>query len=330
MDIVKEMARTAKDIDDALLPYLDVGKHDKLRKAMKHYPEAGGKRLRPLMAITVAEAVGGRGKAALPFGCCLEIIHNFTLVHDDVIDQDSMRRGRPAVHVLYDIPTAIIAGDALFAIAYRVLAETDVDGQGLRRLVTSVSDTVYLIAEGQQMDVDNEDSPNVTIDAYLEMVEKKTAVLFACAAEGGAIIGRGSERQIKDMHEYARLLGIGFQIWDDVLGLEGDEKVLGKPVGSDIRNGKRTLILLHAMEQLGEKGRKARKDVLRALGNDQATEAEVKKVIELFCELGSIEYAQHRALQYAAEAKAKLACIKDSEEKELLEQLVDFAVGRKL
>jgi geranylgeranyl diphosphate synthase type I len=330
MDIVKEMARTAKDIDNALLPYLDVGKHDKLRKAMKHYPEAGGKRLRPLMAITVAEAVGGRGRAAIPFGCCLEIIHNFTLVHDDVIDQDPVRRGRPAVHVLYDIPTAIIAGDALFAIAYRVLAETDVDGEGLRRLVRSVSDTVYLIAEGQQMDVDNEDSPDVTIDAYLEMVEKKTAVLFACAAEGGAIIGRGSERQIKDMFEYARLLGIGFQIWDDVLGLEGEEKVLGKPVGSDIRNGKRTLILLHAMEQLGDKGRKEKKGVLRALGNDQATEAEVKKVIDLFRELGSIEYAKQRTLQYAAEAKAKLACIEDSREKDLLEQLVDFAVGRKL
>ena len=112
--------------------------------------------MRPVLAMLVAEAVGKRGKAAIPFGCALEIIHNFTLVHDDVMDKDEMRRGRPAVHVLFDEPTAIIAGDALFARAYEILCETDVPGEDLRRLVRTVSDTVYLIAEGQQMDMDFE------------------------------------------------------------------------------------------------------------------------------------------------------------------------------
>ena len=330
MDITKDLARMAKEVDAALMPYLDVGKYEKLRQAMKHYPEAGGKRLRPLMAITVAEAVGKQGKKAVPFGCALEIIHNFTLVHDDVIDQDPVRRGRPAVHVLFDVPTAIIAGDALFAIAYEVIASTDVDGERLRRLVKSTSETVYLIAEGQQMDVDFENNPDVSVDLYMEMVEKKTAVLFACAAEGGAIIGGGSQRQIKDMKEYARLLGIGFQIWDDVLGLMGNEKVLGKPVGSDIRNGKRTLIVVHALETLGPKGKKKKAKVLKALGNEKATDAEVRACIDLFQEVGSLDFAKKKALEYAQGAKERLDCLRDSKEKEFLRAVVDFSVGREL
>jgi len=330
MDITKDLARMAKEVDAALMPYLDVGKYEKLRQAMKHYPEAGGKRLRPLMAITVAEAVGKQGKRAVPFGCALEIIHNFTLVHDDVIDQDPVRRGRPAVHVLFDVPTAIIAGDASFAIAFEVIASTDVDGERLRRLIKSTSETVYLIAEGQQMDVDFENNPDVSVDLYMEMVEKKTAVLFACAAEGGAIIGGGSQRQIKDMKEYARLLGIGFQIWDDVLGLTGNEKVLGKPVGSDIRNGKRTLIVVHALEILGPKGKKKKAKVLKALGNEKATDAEVGACIDLFREVGSLDFAKEKALEYAQGAKERLDCLRDSKEKEFLRAVVDFSVGREL
>ena len=328
MDVMKEIAQGAKRVDVSLLKYLEVGKYEKLRKAIRHYPEAGGKRLRPLMAISVAEAVGKKGEDAIPFGCCLEIIHNFTLVHDDVMDEDPMRRGRPTVHVLYDVPTAIIAGDALFALAFKVLATTPVDGERLRRLLESVSDTIYLVAEGQQMDIDFESRTDVTVEEYMEMVEKKTAVLFACAAEGGAIIGGGTEDQIQDMYEYARLSGIGFQIWDDVLGLIADEKVLGKPVGSDIRNGKRTLIAVHALEKLGAKGKKEHAQELKAFGNPKATDAQVKKVIALFQEQGSIQHGKEVALDYARRAKEKLGCLPESREKQLLSDVVDFSVGR--
>jgi len=328
MDVLKEIMLRAKMVDVSLLKFLEVGKYDKLRQAVRHYPEAGGKRLRPVMAMTVAEAVGRRGQDAIPFGCALELIHNFSLVHDDVMDEDAMRRGRPAVHVLFDVPTAIIAGDALFALAFRVLARTPVDGERLRRLLESLSDTVYLVAEGQQMDIDFESRDDVTVEEYMEMVEKKTAVLFACAAEGGAIIGGGTEDQIQDMYEYARLAGIGFQIWDDVLGLIADEKVLGKPVGSDIRNGKRTLIAVHALEGLGAKGQKKHAAALKAFGNEKATDAQVKKVIALFQEQGSIQYGKDIALDYARRAKEKLSCLPESRERELLSEVVDFSVGR--
>ncbi len=321
----KEMV---KEVDRALLGYLQHGKHQKLIRAMLHYPEAGGKRMRPLMAILVAEAVGNRGDQALPFGCALEIIHNFTLVHDDVIDQDPVRRGKPAVHIAFDMPTAIIAGDALFARAYEILADTEVDGERLRRLLRRVSDTVFLVAEGQQMDVDNEGRSEVSREEYLDMVEKKTAVLFACAAEGGAVIGGGSEEQISAMKEYARLLGIGFQIWDDVLGIKGDAKKTGKPVGSDIRNGKRTLIVVDALERL--EGDARRDAFLETLGNEKATDKEVKDAIQLLEDIGSIEHARQFALDYAREAKELLSCLRDCEEREMLREMVDYAVGREL
>ena len=321
----KEMV---KEVDRALLGYLQHGKHQKLIRAMLHYPEAGGKRMRPLMAILVAEAVGNRGDQALPFGCALEIIHNFTLVHDDVIDQDPVRRGKPAVHIAYDMPTAIIAGDALFARAYEILADTEVDGERLRRLLRRVSDTVFLVAEGQQMDVDNEGRSEVSREEYLDMVEKKTAVLFACAAEGGAVIGGGSEEQISAMKEYARLLGIGFQIWDDVLGIKGDAKKTGKPVGSDIRNGKRTLIVVDALERL--EGDARRDAFLKTLGNEKASDEAVKAAVKLLEDIGSIEHARQFALDYAREAKELLSCLRDCEEREMLREMVDYAVGREL
>jgi geranylgeranyl diphosphate synthase type I len=327
MELPRKMADMAKEIDQQLMRYLDYGKYEKLRKAMAHYPEAGGKRMRPVLAMLVAEAVGKRGRAAIPFGCALELIHNFTLVHDDVMDKDEMRRGRPAVHILYDEPTAIIAGDALFARAYEILCDTDVSGEDLRKLVRSVSDTVYLIAEGQQMDIDFESRQTVGVEEYVLMVEEKTAVLFACAAEGGAIIGNGTAEQVRDMRECARLWGIGFQIWDDVLGVLGDERTTGKPVGNDIRNGKRTLIIVHALEQL-KRPSKDRDTLLAALGNEQATAEEVKEAIAVLERTGSIDFVTEQAHRYASDSKKLLDCLPDSDERRMLSALIDYAVGR--
>lgn len=329
MDVLMEISKRAKEADRQVMSYLEEGEHQKLLLAVRHYPSAGGKRLRPILAEVVAEAVGGAGTKAVPFGCALEIIHNFTLVHDDVMDNDPMRRGRPAVHVLFDVPTAIIAGDALFARAFEVLAETDVPAQSTRRLLKLTANTVWLIAEGQQEDMDFENIPaeKLAVEDYMRMIEKKTAVLFECAAEGGAIIAGGTEEQIAAMREYARCLGAGFQIWDDILALTGDEKTLGKPVGNDIRNGKRTLIVLHALHGLKADDER-RKTLLRALGNDKASAEDIRAAIKALEDSGSIEHARCTALSYAEKAKQQLACLKDSKEKEFLAGLMDFAIGR--
>ncbi len=327
MELKQVLSEKAKEIDGYLEGYLDRGEYEKLVRAVKHYPQAGGKRLRPIMAMMVAEAVGREGQRTVPFACALEIVHNFTLIHDDVMDDDPVRRGQPAVHMLYDIPTAIIAGDAMFARGFEVLAETEVDPERLRRLLKLVSKTVWLIAEGQQMDIDFESREEVTPDEYLTMIEKKTAVLFACAAQGGAIVAQGSEEQIEDMYEYARLLGISFQIWDDVLGIMGDEETLGKPVGSDIRNGKRTLIALHALENSeGE----ARTKLESTMGDESASEQEISEAIEVLRETGSIDFARDQAMEYADRAKSLLECLGESGSRKFLEDVVDFAVGREV
>lgn len=325
-EFMADLAAKAKKVDARLMGYLERGKYQRMKDAMMHYPSAGGKRMRPVLAMTVADAIGGRGDAAIPFGCCLEIIHNFTLVHDDVIDKDPVRRGQPAVHVKWDVPTAIVAGDALFARAFDALADTDVPDKDLRRLLRMTSEAIFLVAEGQQMDVDFEKLPTVSFSDYEEMVEKKTAVLFACASEGGAIIGGGSEKQVRDMREYARLFGIAFQMWDDVLGLVGDPKKVGKPVGNDIRNGKRTLIVVHALENL--KAGKQRDTLLHALGNQMATAEEVNAAIRVLQEAGSIDRIGTMAKKMAKEANSKLACLKDSREKRGLAALAEYSVAR--
>jgi geranylgeranyl diphosphate synthase type I len=324
---MNEILERATIIDDYLMKYLEDGKPEKLVRAVRHYPEAGGKRLRPVLAMLVSEAISGKEEKSIPFGCCLEIIHNFTLIHDDVMDEDPIRRGRPAVHILYDVPTAIIAGDAMFARGFEVLAEVEVAPEKTRRLLSLVAKTVWIIAEGQQMDIDFENSDSVTVDEYLEMIEKKTAILFACAAQGAAMIADGSEDQERDMFEYARLLGLGFQIWDDVLGITADEKKLGKPIGSDIRNGKRTLVVLHALENADEKDRRA---ILSTLGREDANDEEVAEVIEVLRKIGSIEFANDRAMDYAKQAKKCLNSLPDSDSKELLKALVDYSVKREL
>ena len=330
MDFMKEIGARAKEMHGHIMSYLEEGEPENLVRAARHYPEAGGKRMRPILAQVVAEAVGGKGREAIPFGVALEIIHNFTLVHDDVMDQDDVRRGRPAVHVLFDVPTAIIAGDALFARAFEIISELEVEDASVRKLLKLTARGVWLIAEGQQMDINNENNPDVTVEEYLKTVENKTAVLFACASEGGAIIGGGTDEQVRAMRDYAMNMGIGFQIWDDVLGIVADEGKLGKPVGSDIRNGKRTLIVLHALKGLKATDPGKRVRLLEVLGNEEASDAEVVEAISILDEVGSIEYARQEALRYAAEAKRRLDCIPDGEEKEFLLALVDYAVGREL
>jgi geranylgeranyl diphosphate synthase type I len=329
MDVLKELGKRAKIVDGQVMSYLQGDDDKKLMLAVRHYPSAGGKRLRPVLAEVVAQAVGNAGEKAIPFACCLELVHNFTLVHDDIMDNDSMRRGRPAVHVLFDVPTAIIAGDALFARAFEVLAETDAPPQHMQRLFRITARAVWLVAEGQQEDMDFEKIPpaQLAIEDYMNMVYMKTAALFECAAEGGALIANGTEKQIAAMKEYARLLGIGFQIWDDLLALTGDEKLLGKPVGNDIRNGKRTLIVLHALHNMKESDPR-RVTLLKALGNAKATPQEIADAIKALEDCGSIAYARKTATDYADKAKVELDCLPDGKEKEFLVALIDFAVGR--
>ena len=328
MDIIEILKARSKDLEPYIVNYLKDGVPENLMEAVRHYPRAGGKMMRPVVAMVTADAVGGKGKQAAPFGAALELIHNFTLVHDDLMDNDDTRRGLTAVHVKWDMPTAILAGDALFAKAFEILADLDVTDDKLRRLLKLTAQSVWVLAEGQQLDTNFENQPGITVKDYIGMVEKKTSVLFAAAAAGGAIIGGGTEKQICDMYDYAILLGIAFQLWDDVIGLTGEEKTTGKPVGSDIRNGKRTAIVINALGK-GGRGHPVFDELNSILGKSDASDDEVKRAIEILENLGSIEYASNRAKRYAQCAKDTLDCLPESDHKRFLLSLADFAVTRK-
>jgi geranylgeranyl diphosphate synthase type I len=305
---------------------LDVIQDKNLKAAMAHYPAAGGKRLRPLLATIASEAVGGEANAAIPFGVALEMVHNFTLVHDDVMDEDDTRRGIKTVHAAFGVPEAILSGDALFARAFEVALESDVGDPGLVRLVEILAKSVRLLAEGQQMDMDFEDAKKVTSDQYMKMIELKTAVLYSAAAQGGGVIGGASNVQENALAEFGRLIGLGFQIWDDVLDLESDQETFGKPVLNDIRNGKKTLIVVQALEDL--KGPE-RIEFLSILGKKSATTAQLERARDILDDVGAIGHASKVADGLISGAKDKLSVLKDSPHKKALTAFADYMVKRR-
>ncbi|MGQ9587426.1 MAG: polyprenyl synthetase family protein [Thermoplasmata archaeon] len=314
-----------KKINDYLMRSLDVIEDKNLKAAMAHYPAAGGKRLRPLLATIVSEAVGGKADSALPFGVALEMIHNFTLVHDDVMDEDETRRGIKTVHARWGVPEAILAGDALFARAFEIIPESDIDDARVVKLVEIAAKAVRLLAEGQQLDMDFENAIKVTSEDYMKMIERKTAVLYSAAAQGGVIAGGGSEAQEEALFEYGRLIGLGFQIWDDVLDLTTDQKTFGKPVLNDIRNGKKTLIVVNALEDL--RGSE-RKEFLSVLGKKNATLVQLTRARDILDDAGAIDHATRVANGLISKAKDRLSALRESPHKEALKAFADYMVTR--
>jgi len=315
-----------KIINGQLMQSFEVMDNVNLRAAMAHYPAAGGKRLRPLLATMVCEAFGGNADKAIPYGVALEMIHNFTLVHDDVMDEDDTRRGMKTVHHEYGVPEAILAGDAMFARAFEMVLDSDIDDSGVVKLVEILARSVRLLADGQQMDLDFEDRDIVSPEEYLEMIERKTAVLYSAAAQGGAIVGGASEQQQEALFEYGRLIGLGFQIWDDVLDLRSTKETFGKPVLNDIRNGKKTLIIVHAVDTM----KSPQKDeLLSVLGKKGATEEELMRAKDLLEAVGSIDYASRIASEFVAKAKEELKAVKDDKHRTILVGFADFMLSRK-
>jgi geranylgeranyl diphosphate synthase type I len=309
-----------EEIDKALMGYLPEQEPADLYEAVRYLPLAGGKRLRPIMAMLACTAVGGAHTQAIPFGAALEIIHTFTLAHDDIMDRDELRRGRPAVHTKFGEETAILAGDTLFAKAFEIVSTCGLSPEVITLLTRNIAQMSREICEGQQMDMRFEHEANVTEELFLTMIEKKTARLFEHACFGGAIIGGGSVAEQEALRTYGRNVGMAFQLWDDCLDLVGTG--IGKPLGSDICEGKKTLVFIYALAH-------AATDEWQALhGNRDATPAQVHQVVEVFTGCGALDYATDKAHQYADTARQALDGLPDTEAKHTLLELATFAVTR--
>lgn len=325
MDLNQELTTRATRFNASLRRYLQNGEPKILYDAARHLPLAGGKRLRPVIAMIACESVCGNSDDSIPFCMSLELLHNFTLVHDDIMDQSQLRRSMPSVHVKFGEPTAIMAGDLLFAKSFEVMHMLKVDDATFKKLDYLLVNCIKQICEGQQLDMGFEQQNHVAEQEYVEMIRKKTAVLFSLATEGGAIIGGGTPNQINDLKTYGTALGIAFQIWDDYLDISSNEQTLGKNIGNDIRNGKKTLIAVHALHTASGEYKKL---LDKSFGNKHATETEVKEVFSLFQQLGSIEYARKTALEYNTQAKNALSSLSSSAAKQILQELADYVMKR--
>ena len=206
---------------------------------------SGGKRIRPTLALIASEMFGGKEEEVLPAALALEVFHNFTLLHDDVMDRASVRRGRPTVHVQWDDNTAILSGDQMLIEAYKLIAKVPSDK--VQRTLEMFNEMATGICEGQQYDVDFERREDVRIEEYMKMIELKTSVLLANALRTGGYIAGANEAQQEALYQYGLHIGLAFQIQDDILDVYGDPKTFGKAIGGDICCNKKTFLLLTAL-----------------------------------------------------------------------------------
>lgn len=299
----------------------------RLNLAMRHLLEAGGKRLRATIPWLVGHATGGAHNGHVELGATLELIHNFTLIHDDIMDDDPLRRGRPSVHVEFDVATALNAGDALFAIAIERLAgATDVPQHLALRIVRNIAGMVRRLSDGQQMDMDFESRNDVSEDEYISMIEGKTAAIFEIAGWAGALISGASESVAEAMKVWGRELGLCFQIVDDMIDLLADSTKSGKLQGSDLMQGKQTLVVIHALEHADPEQRSIIQNVLGR--GDAADPESLAMCMDVLVTLGSIDHALGRAHHSHDLAIECLSVLPEGKAKELLTTLTHYQLER--
>lgn len=295
----------------------------KLYQPIEYALATGGKRIRPVLVLMGADAFGGCIAEALRPAVGIETFHNFTLLHDDVMDKSDLRRGRPTVHKKYDENTAILSGDTMLTLATQLISE--VDGSLLRIVLDTFNTMAIAVYEGQRLDMDFETSDNVTSDDYLKMIEGKTGSLLGASAMIGALIGGASEEDARKMYEFGVMTGLAFQIQDDWLDTFGDSTTFGKPIGGDILNGKKTFLYVTAMSEGGQNA-----EALKAAFSMPPSEMKIKTVTRLYEKAGVSEKCKKAVGHYSSKAlKALNVTSLGEEEKDSFRKLAEKLVGRK-
>jgi geranylgeranyl diphosphate synthase type II len=295
---------------------------------------AGGKRVRPQLAIIASQLFGGKDEEVLPAALALEVFHNFTLLHDDVMDKADVRRGRPTVHVKWNENTAILSGDQMLIEAYKLLSGVPADK--LPKVLQLFNKMATEICEGQQYDVDFESQEQVAIEEYLKMIRLKTSVLLANALQTGAYIAGADEQAQEVLYEFGIHIGLAFQIQDDILDVWGDPKTFGKAVGGDISCNKKTFVYLEAVRRLGDEAmrRKIKGNEAMRLEKwySQVLEDNTEKIAaikEIFEQLDVRTACEKVVEDYTRKALALLEQLPQNEATEQLRQLANKLNTRK-
>ena len=288
----------------------------------------GGKRLRPALMMMCCEAFGSHYTMCLNQAIGLELFHNFTLLHDDVMDKADMRRNNPTVHKKWNTNTAILSGDTMLTLAYQFMLERK-HGAKNSNLLSLFNNTAIEIYEGQQYDMEFEKRNDVTVDEYIEMIRLKTSVLFGCALRMGALLAGAHVKDQNYIYKFGEYLGLAFQLQDDYLDVYGNPETFGKQIGGDILNGKKTFMLISAYNAANDEQKEKLKELI--LINDPArNEEKIKGVTELYNELNIPELCKKKIEEYLVLSRKALDKIKfEKADKDEFLKVIDFFMNRK-
>ncbi len=319
-----KISTNAKTVNKHLISKLN-GNPKSLYDAASHLIVHGGKRLRPYMVIKSCQILGGSKTKSMSAASAVEMIHNFSLVHDDIMDNDEIRHGVATTHKKYGMPLAILAGDVLFSKAYEIISKTNASEKATIQLVSRLAKACVDICEGQWLDVKmGQDKRIPTQKEYIVMIGKKTAALFDVSCSMGAICATQNKKDIENLSSFGRNLGIAFQITDDLIGVMGDSTVTKKPVGNDLREGKKSLPILLAIKN--SKGSN-KQTIQKVFGNNKASKTDTQKAVSIIRNLGIEETVRKQAQKYAKKAEKSLSKYSGPAKTELI-SLLDFVVKR--
>lgn len=271
----------------------------------------GGKRIRPVLMLLSYNLYHENPENILSSACALETYHNYTLLHDDLMDEAPIRRGQPTVHTKWDANQAILSGDSMLVLAYERL--THCDSKHLEAVLQLFTETALQIGEGQQYDMEFEKRADVTVDEYIEMIRLKTSVLLACAMKMGAILADASADDADNLYKFGELIGLAFQLQDDYLDVYGDSKVFGKKIGGDIVSNKKTYMLISAFNQANDKQRAELESWIGKTDFD--AEEKITAVTKLYNEMGIGQVAKEKMDYYYEQSKKYLAATSLPEER---------------
>ena len=290
-----------------------------VEKIAHHIIDSGGKRLRPLLALLVSRALGYQGDKHLLLAALIEFMHTSTLLHDDVVDESSLRRGKPTANTQWSNQSCVLVGDFLYSRSFEMMVRV-----GSMEIMAILARVTCVLAEGEVMQLTNVRNPKITEAQYRQVIHAKTAKLFEGATHTAAVLAEATPEQQQAMKDYGCQLGLAFQLIDDLLDYEGDAATMGKNVGDDLAEGKPTLPLIYAMQQGSEAEAKLIRQAIRSGGLDQLDE-----VMTIIQRTGALDYTRRQAEACSEAAKACLACLPESTYREALYTLTDMALGRK-
>lgn len=311
-------------LENAIQNFISIHEPKTLYEPMAYVVQAGGKRLRPLLLLLSCEAVGGTLEQCLDAAIAIELLHTFTLVHDDIMDHDDLRRGVPTVHKKWDEATAILAGDGLVTLSFSALLKTN--HPQILEVIRKFAEGLLVVCEGQALDKAFETRDEITLDEYLDMIQRKTAKLIALSCETGAILGNGTPSQCEAMEKFGLHLGCAFQIQDDLLDLISTNAVLGKPIGSDLAGKKKTFLSIHFLSHANEEETHR---FFQLWGKGPLSPQEIEEIKRAFEKTGTLTAAQNAIEEGIQKGLSFLKQLPNTETREDLKTLALSLLDRK-